>query len=50
MEDHYENVHSVRNQPIRLGKLAALGPAVTAGESTEQSFQSANPFQHGACE
>jgi hypothetical protein len=46
-EDLYENVHSARNQPIRLGKLAALG-AVTLGESIEQSLYSANPFQHGA--
>ena len=47
-EDLYENVHSARNQPIRPGKLAALGAAVTPGESTEQSLYSANPFQRGA--
>src|ERR1700733_493175 len=47
-EDLYQNVHSARNQPIRPGKLAALGAAVTPGESTEQSLYSANPFQRGA--
>jgi hypothetical protein len=47
-EDLHENVHSASNQSIHLGKLAALGAAVTLGESTEQSLYSANPFQHGA--
>ena len=41
-------MHSALNQPIRLGELAALGTAVTPGESIEQSLYSANPFQHGA--
>jgi hypothetical protein len=34
-EDFYENVYNARNQPIRLGKLAALGTAVAPGESIE---------------
>jgi hypothetical protein len=48
MEDLHEIAHSARDKPIHLGKLSALGAAVTPGESTEQSRYSASPFKHGA--
>jgi hypothetical protein len=48
MEDFHENRHNIRNDPIRLSKLSALGAAATPDRPTEQTSHPAEPSGHGA--